>query len=96
MKLSNHPYLIVVKDWLSLIPPTAVTAGFVYVTYLAFCPQAGTCRKRVIKGRVNQKIKLGDAKVADVVDVEVNSSKSQFLILYNPPFSSMSTMTMDY
>lgn len=62
-----------VKDFLALIPPTAAAAGFVYVTYLAFCPQA-SCPGRVrAKTRVNQKVKLETDKVADLVDIEVSS-----------------------
>lgn len=69
---------VLVKDWLSLIPPTAVTAGFVYVTYLAFCPIA-QCPGRVKRGnRVNQKVRLNEAKVVDMVDVEDIAEKAAF------------------
>lgn len=54
------------------------------MTYLAFCPKA-QCpgRKRIIKARVNQKVKLDESKVADVVDVEVKNIQ----FLYNWMFA---------
>ncbi|XP_011498081.1 PREDICTED: CDGSH iron-sulfur domain-containing protein 2 homolog [Ceratosolen solmsi marchali] len=55
-----------VKDWFSLIPPTAVLVGIGYMSYLSFCPKArkGNCK------RVNSKIKLLNNKVVDVLDIE--------------------------
>jgi len=46
------------KDWMSLVPPTALTAGFVYVTYLAFCPIAQCPGRARVNKRVNNKIRL--------------------------------------
>ena len=55
-------------DWLVLIPPTLVVAGFTYMSYLAFCP---SCRKRMCgSDKVNHLIKKSTAKVVDQVDVE--------------------------
>ncbi|XP_030369915.1 CDGSH iron-sulfur domain-containing protein 2 homolog [Scaptodrosophila lebanonensis] len=57
------------KDWLALIPPTAVVAGIGYMSYLAFCPAAqGRCSAR--SGRVNNFVKKHEAKVVDMIDVE--------------------------
>lgn len=76
---SNHFnlfFFITVKDWLALIPPTAATAGVIYITYLAFCPEAkglGCPGRKRVTARVNKTIKLESDKVADLVDVEVSS-----------------------
>lgn len=67
--------LLTVRDWLSLIPPTACVAGFGYVSYLAFCPHARSAVKLV---RVNKSIRLEDAKVADFVDIEDIADKAAF------------------
>ncbi|KAG5673985.1 hypothetical protein PVAND_003981 [Polypedilum vanderplanki] len=70
------------KDYVALIPPTVATAGFVYITYLAFCPAANQftiCGKRKINNkRVNNKIRLNEAKVVDMVDIEDISEKAAF------------------
>lgn len=62
--------LSLVRDWVSLVPPTAALAGFGYVSYLAFCPEA---RKSCKAARVNKSVRLDDAKVADFVDIEVKT-----------------------
>lgn len=60
-----------------MIPPLAASAGFVYITYLAFCPEA-KCPGRVKrKARVNHKVKLETEKIADLVDIEVSDMPSK-------------------
>ncbi|XP_014203683.1 CDGSH iron-sulfur domain-containing protein 2 homolog [Copidosoma floridanum] len=61
-----------VKDWLSLIPPTAVLAGIGYMSYVAFCPKA---RK---SNQVNRTINKNNPKVVDMVDVEDITEKTVF------------------
>ncbi|XP_014103497.1 CDGSH iron-sulfur domain-containing protein 2 homolog [Bactrocera oleae] len=64
------------KDWLALIPPTAVVAGLGYVSYLAFCPAA---RKGCSgSGRCNQSIRKSEAKVVDMIDIENIAEKAAF------------------
>ncbi|CRL06991.1 CLUMA_CG020012, isoform A [Clunio marinus] len=66
------------KDWVSLVPPTALTAGLVYVSYLALCP-ASPCRSGARSNkRVNQKVRLNEAKVVDMIDIEDISEKAAF------------------
>ena len=60
--------IFLVKDWMSLVPPTALLAGTVYTLYMAYCPEA---RPKVCK-RQNTTIRLGEAKVVDMIDVEGN------------------------
>lgn len=67
--------LFSVRDWISLVPPTAAVAGLGYVTYLAFCPEARKCTK---VQRFNKSIRLEDAKVADFVDIEDIADKAAF------------------
>lgn len=67
--------LFIVRDWLSLVPPTAAVAGLGYVSYMAFCPEA---RKSTKATRVNKSIRLEDAKVADFVDIEDIADKAAF------------------
>lgn len=67
--------LFIVRDWLSLVPPTAAVAGLGYVSYLAFCPEA---RKSIKVARVNKLIRMDDAKVADFVDIEDIADKAAF------------------
>jgi CDGSH-type Zn-finger protein len=74
-------FFISVKDYVALVPPTAAAAGFVYVTYLAFCPAANQftiCGKRKINKRVNNKIRMDEPKVVDMIDMEDISEKSAF------------------
>ena len=33
-------YFHLVRDWISLVPPTALLAGIGYMSYKAFCPKA--------------------------------------------------------
>lgn len=56
-----------------------MTAGVVYVTYLAFCPIA-QCpgRARKVSKRVNNKVRLGEQKVVDMIDVEDIAEKAAF------------------
>lgn len=77
-KFVHRSFLFSVKDWVSLIPPTAAVAGVVYVSYLAFCPVA-SCpgRARPVK-RFNQKVRMGEQKVVDMIDVEDIAEKAAF------------------
>ncbi|KAI8129291.1 hypothetical protein FF38_14215 [Lucilia cuprina] len=65
------------KDWLSLIPPTAVAAGIGYTIYLAYCPAArkGGCPKA---GICNQSVRKHEAKVVDMIDIENIAEKAAF------------------
>lgn len=50
--------------------------GAVYVSYLAFCPEA---RKGCgAKPTCNQKIRLNEAKVVDMIDIEDIAEKAAF------------------
>ncbi|XP_035794960.1 CDGSH iron-sulfur domain-containing protein 2 homolog [Anopheles albimanus] len=62
------------KDWLSLVPPTAAVAGVVYMSYLAFCPEA----RPKPSGKANNKIRLTEAKVVDMIDIEDIAEKAAF------------------
>ncbi|XP_055639459.1 CDGSH iron-sulfur domain-containing protein 2 homolog [Toxorhynchites rutilus septentrionalis] len=62
------------KDWFSLIPPTAVVGGLVYMSYLAFCPEA---RPKPVK-KFNRKIRMSEAKVVDMIDIEDIAEKAAF------------------
>ncbi|KAL7729378.1 hypothetical protein ACLKA6_008944 [Drosophila palustris] len=65
------------KDWLALIPPTAVVAGIGYASYLAFCPAAqGRCNQT--NGRCNNHVRKHEAKVVDMIDVEDIAEKAAF------------------
>ncbi|XP_034487008.1 CDGSH iron-sulfur domain-containing protein 2 homolog [Drosophila innubila] len=65
------------KDWLALIPPTAVVAGIGYASYLAFCPAAqGRCSQK--NGRCNNHVRKHEAKVVDMIDVEDIAEKAAF------------------
>ncbi|KAL6446682.1 hypothetical protein ACFW04_001266 [Cataglyphis niger] len=61
------------RDWLVLLPPTALLTGLGYMSYRAFCPHG-----RPPCGRVNVKIKKDVAKVVDSVDIEDISEKAVF------------------
>lgn len=74
----NTLLLFTVKDWISLVPPTALTAGFVYVTYLAFCPVAQCPGRPRPSKRLNQKIRMNEEKVVDMIDVEDIAEKAAF------------------
>lgn len=63
-----------VKDWLSLIPPTAAVAGFTYVTYLAFCPHGRPKPSGIINPGIQKDVK----KVVDTVDIEDITEKAVF------------------
>lgn len=67
-------YISAVKDWLSLIPPTAIVAGLTYVGYRAFCPHG----RPAPCGKVNPTIKKHEAKVVDSVDIEDIAEKAVF------------------
>lgn len=75
--IKNFIFLIFsVKDWLALIPPTAIVAGLGYTVYLAYCPAAkGGCSKA---GRCNQSVRKHEAKVVDMVDIENIAEKAAF------------------
>ncbi|KAL1492174.1 hypothetical protein ABEB36_012660 [Hypothenemus hampei] len=62
------------RDWISLVPPTAVAAGLGYTFYLAFCPKA----RKGCTGRCNQTIQLNNPKVVDSIDVEDMGEKAAF------------------
>ncbi|CAO1428061.1 unnamed protein product [Diamesa tonsa] len=62
------------KDWLALVPPTALLAGTAYTLYMAYCPEA---RPKVSR-RQNTTIRLGEAKVVDMIDVEDIGEKAAF------------------
>lgn len=64
----------VVRELLSLVPPTAALAGFTYITYRAFCPHG----RPAPCGKVNAKILKSEAKVVDTIDVEDISEKAVF------------------
>lgn len=64
---------LAVKDWLSLIPPTAVVAGLGYTAYRAFHPEGRTTTKRV-----NTTVRTAEGKVVDFVDVEDIAEKASF------------------
>lgn len=68
-------FFIAVRDWISLVPPTAAVAGIGYMSYLAFCPEA---RPKVQPNRVNHSVRLSEAKVADFVDIEDIAEKAAF------------------
>ena len=68
-------FFFTVKDWLALIPPTALVAGVGYMSYMAFCPQA---RKGCQTGRCNPSIRKHEAKVVDMVDIENIAEKAAF------------------
>ncbi|XP_043480885.1 CDGSH iron-sulfur domain-containing protein 2 homolog [Leptopilina heterotoma] len=63
-----------VKDWLSLIPPTAMLAGIGYMSYKAFCPLA----RPPPCGMINPNIKKDSNKVVDMVDIENIAEKAAF------------------
>lgn len=66
--------LLAVKDWLSLVPPTAFLAGIGYMSYLAFCPHGRPVPSR----QSNQKIRKNEAKVVDTIDIEDIAEKAAF------------------
>lgn len=65
---------ILVKDWASLVPPTAALAGIGYMSYLAFCPEA----RPKPSGRCNLHHRLNEGKVVDSVDIEDIAEKAAF------------------
>ncbi|XP_050296348.1 CDGSH iron-sulfur domain-containing protein 2 homolog [Anthonomus grandis grandis] len=62
------------KDWLALVPPTALAAGVGYTLYRAYCPKS-QCKR---SGRVNNVVQLSNPKVVDSIDVEDISEKAAF------------------
>jgi CDGSH iron-sulfur domain-containing protein 2 len=54
------------------VPPTAAVAGVVYMSYLAFCPEARP------KFMVNLKIGKDKEKVVDMVDIEDIGEKAAY------------------
>jgi len=62
------------KDWLALVPPTALAAGVTYTLYRAWCPKA----RKVVTGRTNKAVQLSNPKVVDTIDVEDISEKAAF------------------
>lgn len=63
-----------VKDWATLIPPTAAVAGLTYVTYLAFCPHG----RPQPNCKVNKNILKTNPKVVDTFDIEDITEKAVF------------------
>ncbi|XP_046479453.1 CDGSH iron-sulfur domain-containing protein 2 homolog [Neodiprion pinetum] len=61
-----------VRDWLSLIPPTALMAGIGFMSYRAFCPHG----RPSPSSHINPKIKKDSAKVVDSIDVEDITEKA--------------------
>lgn len=68
--------LFVVRDLLSLIPPTAAVAGLTYITYKAFCPRARPPAGP--SSHVNPSILKNNPKVVDTIDVEDISDAAAF------------------
>ncbi|KAG6795327.1 CDGSH iron-sulfur domain-containing protein 2 isoform X1 [Apis mellifera caucasica] len=62
-----------IRDWIALIPPTALVAGIGYMSYKAFCPLA-----RPPCGLVNLSVKKDVNKVVDSVDIEDITEKAAF------------------
>lgn len=58
--------MVLVRDWISLVPPTAALAGLGYMSYLAFCPVG----RPSPTGRINPMIRLNEKKVVDFIDIE--------------------------
>ncbi|CAK9824275.1 CDGSH iron-sulfur domain-containing protein 2 homolog [Anthophora retusa] len=70
-----------IRDWIALVPPTAILAGLGYMSYKAFCPLArGPVCKSCFQpcGRVNLTIKKDVNKVVDSVDIEDITDKAAF------------------
>lgn len=67
------------KDWIALIPPTALAAGLTYTAYLAFCPKA----RKSASGRTNSSVQLSNPKVVDTIDVEDITEKAAFCRCWN-------------
>ncbi|EDW16215.1 CDGSH iron-sulfur domain-containing protein 2 homolog [Drosophila mojavensis] len=63
------------KDWLALIPPTAVVVGIGYISYQALCPAA---QRKSCSGRCNDNIRKHEAKVVDMIDIENIADKAAF------------------
>ncbi|XP_003487364.1 CDGSH iron-sulfur domain-containing protein 2 homolog [Bombus impatiens] len=63
-----------IRDWISLVPPTALLAGIGYMSYKAFCPKA----RGPPCGFVNPNIKKDVNKVVDTVDIEDITEKAAF------------------
>lgn len=56
-----------------------MAAGVVYMSYLAFCPVAtGPCGRARPTKRYNQKIRMDEKKVVDMIDMEDISEKAAF------------------
>lgn len=62
------------RDWLALVPPTAIAAGFTYMAYRAFCPEAHPKSSSVVNPTILKK----NEKVVDTIDVEDISEKAVF------------------
>lgn len=67
-------FTILVRDLLSLVPPTAALAGFTYITYRAFCPHGRPAPSK----RINHIILKSNPKVVDTVDIENIDEKAVF------------------
>lgn len=65
---------ISVRDWVSLVPPTAALAGLGYMSYLAFCPEG----RPKPSSRCNTHHRLSEGKIVDSVDVEDIAEKAAF------------------
>lgn len=57
-----------------MVPPTAIAAGFTYMAYKAFCPEAHPKASSVVNPTILKK----NEKVVDTVDVEDISEKAVF------------------
>ncbi|XP_077290783.1 CDGSH iron sulfur domain 2 [Arctopsyche grandis] len=60
------------RDWLSLIPPAAATAGLYYMAYKAFCPKARDSPSQ----QINPIIRKDVPKVVDTIDIEDITEKA--------------------
>ncbi|XP_012284006.1 CDGSH iron-sulfur domain-containing protein 2 homolog [Orussus abietinus] len=62
------------RDWISLVPPTALVAGIGYMSYRSFCPLG----RPAPSTKINPKIKKDVNKVVDTLDVENITEKVAF------------------
>lgn len=71
---NTYIFCFPVRDWLSMIPPTAALAGLGYMSYLAFCPEG----RPKPGNRCNTLIRLNEQKVVDSVDIEDIAEKAAY------------------
>ncbi|XP_026472642.1 CDGSH iron-sulfur domain-containing protein 2 homolog [Ctenocephalides felis] len=61
-----------IKDWISLVPPTAVCAGIGYMAYRAFCPHG----RPHVTVHINKTINKDNPKVVDTIAIEDIAEKA--------------------